>query len=250
MELISKFKAVLHQPSMWIGTAFSVLSVLLMCFKNEIAAWIALGALIIGLFVIIGAIVRVLNSYLEKDVNGNHRCIASIVTYKSEDGNHVTFEMCRFIQVKCAIMQMFDPGFKWTGTNPPEWKSDLQDVVTVNRVDGAANYDKLILRFRKPPLYNQTAVIHYKTTIDDADHKSLPFVDIKVDYPTDYVRIVVELGYKNHKNAIAQRKLIHSEGPTDFVKLTEIPYDIAHKQYIYNIPNPEPGYFYRLAWER
>lgn len=71
-----------------------------------------------------------------------------------------------------------------------------------------------------------------------------------MDYPTDYVRIVVELGYKKHKNAIAQRKLIHSEGPTDFVKLTEIPYDIAHKQYIYNIPNPEPGYFYRLAWER
>ena len=215
---------------MWVGTICSIASVVFVIVYKDTAAWIALGTLSVSLLLILIALLRVLNKYLEEDKNGDHRCISSFITYKSEDGNHVSFEMCRFIQVKCAIMQAFDTGFKWTGTNSPEWRSDLQYVENVTKAKNNSDYDKLILRFKNPPIYNQTAVIHYRADIDDSDHKSIPAVDIKVESPTDYVRIIVELGYKSHKNAIAQRKLIHSQSPTEFQTIKEIPNDAAHKQ--------------------
>lgn len=250
MKLLSKIWAIINQPLMWIGTVCSIASVVIAVMYRDTAAWVALGILCLSLLLILIALLRVLNKYLEEDKNGNYRCISSIVTYKTDDGKHISFEMCRFIQAKCAIMQEFDTGFKWTGTEEPQWKSKLQEIVRVEKATDIGKYNSLILRFRNPLLYNQTAVVQYKAEIDDSDQKSETYAEIKVEYPTDYVRILVELPYENHPEAKLLRKLIYSVSPSEFIEYEKVVYDSAHKHYRCDIPNPKPGYFYRLSWER
>lgn len=242
---------IINKPLVYIGTICSIVSVVCLCFSNNAASLIALGTLCLALLLVLIAIIRVLNRFLEKDVSGNYRCISSFVTYRTDDGDNVTFDVHKLIQVKCAIMQTFDTGFKWTGEMEPVWKSDLQEVVTVNKNNDAGKYDTLQLRFKNPPLYNQTTVVHFQSQINDVNRTSKPQVEIRVEYPADYIQIVVDLGYKTKgKPAVISRKLIHSDLASEYENIDSVSFDAIHKQYIYRCPNPQTGYFYRISWER
>ena len=251
MNLFSKFWLVANRPLVSLGTICSIVSVVALCVREPLAIWIALGALIIGLVLILWAIIRVLNSYLEKDINGNHRCISTYVTYRTEDKDHIFISVNRLIQVKCAIMQIFDTGIKWTGDHDPVWDSDLQDVIGFKRQDDQGEYDTLKLAFKNPPLYNQTAVVQYKAEINDVNHVSSTYLELRVEYPIDCIQMNVELGYKDQAaNAIVERKLIHSATGSGYTPIDTVPFDPIHKRYMYQVFRPEPGYFYKISWER
>lgn len=251
MKLLSKFWLVVNKKLMAVSAICSIVSVVCLCFRDQIAIWIALGTLVLSLATILWAILRVLNSYLEENINGDHRCISSYITYRTDDGDHILFEVHKLIQVKCAIMQVFDTGLKWSGDDNFKWESDLQDVVGLDKHDDETEFDTLKLGFKNPPLYNQTAAVQFKANINDSNHKSSTYVELRVDYPIDYIQVNISLGYKNKsENAVVERKLIHAATGGEYKKFDTIPYDSVHRQYLYQTFRPESGYFYRISWKR
>ena len=109
------------------------------------------------------------------------------------------------------------------------------------------------MHLRQPKLYNETAVFHHKVIADDPDRSSQPKVEIKIEDPIDLVRVNISLGYKEiGYNGIArvERSAILHEGPPVYESIGVIPFDKILKEFTYTFKYPEPGYFYRISWER
>lgn len=253
-NLFGKIWLVIEKPFGIIGTISSVLSIVLICVVNEHAAWWALALLCLSLLILLIALLRVLNRLLEKNNNHeDHVCISSFVNYKTEDGENIEFESYKLIQVKCAIMQFFNIGYKWSGKGQPDCSSDLQDIEWTKTSADSNCYDNARLRLKTPALYNQTTVIHFKARMNDVHKTSEPKVELCVKYPIEYIQITVSLGYKvSEQNTTAKlhRKKINSELPSEYTEINSVPFDSIHRQYQYRLINPEPGYYYKLVWER
>lgn len=50
--------------------------------------------------------------------------------------------------------------------------------------------------------------------------------------------------------AIIERRIKTSNIPQQYELIGSVPFDCVHKQYTYRLINPEPGYYYRLKWDR
>ena len=152
---------------------------------------IAVVALCVSLFILLCALIRVLNRFLEHGENEDHRCISSFVRYKTDDGENIEFESYKLIQVKCSIMQFFDIGFKWSGKKLPRIESDLQ-IVEATKESGSKNdYDTCKLKLKKPKLYNETTVIHFRSYSNDAERVSEPKIELCVKYPIEFIQVNV-----------------------------------------------------------
>ena len=89
--------------------------------------------------------------------------------------------------------------------------------------------------------------------MNDVDKVSEPKVELCVKYPIEYIQITVSLGYKvsdYNAPAVLKRIKLNSDLPSDYTNVDSVPFDPIHKQYQYRLINPEPGYFYKLVWER
>lgn len=107
------------------------------------------------------------------------------------------------------------------------------------------------MRLKTPALYNQTTLIHFRAKVNDAEHLSETKIEVRVEYPIEYIQIVVSLGYKNNNRpAILSKKPIRSDIPAAYKTIDSVAFDVLHKQYVYRLINPAPGNFYKLAWER
>ena len=249
----SKFWAIIERPFLLLSSACSVISIVVLCFSDKNATIIALAFICLALIILLCSIIRILNRFLEKDSKNNHNCFSSFINYKTDDGDNIEFETYKLIQAKCSILQYFDLGFKWSGCNKPQVSSDLQDVVTTHYTDDTKEYDTAKLKLKSPILYNQTTVIHFRSVMNDAAHLSEPKVEISVQYPIEYVNIVVSLGYKPsdyNRTAKIERRIKDSNTPQEYELTGSVPFDSVHKQYTYRLINPEPGYYYRLVWDR
>lgn len=222
--------------------------------NNNNAAWLAAGCFSLSLLILLFAIIRVLNRFLEPDDKGlNYRSISSYIKYSTDDGENISFENHRVIQVKCSLMQIFDMGFKWTGNKSIQITSELQDVQRIKSNENEEEYDSAVLALRKPALYNETIVIHFKSKMNDADRISVPKVGIAVTSPVEFVQFTVSLKYKDdnfNKTAKVQRRKINSQTPNEYATIGSVTFDKISKQYEYSLVNPEPGYFYHLIWDR
>lgn len=249
----SKFWKIIERPFLLLSSMCSVASIVVLCFSDTYAAIIALGLICVALIVLLCSIIRVLNRFLEKEPKNDHNCFSSFIYYKTDDGENVELETYKLIQAKCSIMQHFDLGFKWSGDNCPKVTSDLQDVEKLRFTEDGTEYDTAILKLKSPILYNQTTVIHARFTMNDAARTSEPKVEISVQYPIEYINIVVSLGYKPSdycRTARLERRIKNSEIPQRYELIHSVSFDCIHKQYTYRLINPEPGYYYRLIWER
>lgn len=248
-----KFCSIIEKPFLVISSLCSILSIVLLCFKTQTGVTIAAISLALSLIILLIAIVRVLNRFLEKDTAEDHRCIANFIRYKTNDGENIEFESYKLIQVKCSIMQYFETGFKWTGKNFPKVHSELQDVVFSKQSESADEYDTAKLKLREPALYSQTKVIHFKTTTNDAARISKPKVEVCVKSPIEFIQINISLGYKDssfNKTAKIERARWGTNMPQRYELLGSIPFDSNLKQYSHSFINPEPGYLYKISWER
>lgn len=249
----SKFCSILEKPLLLLSSVCSIISVLILCFSDKNAIIIALIFFCLALLILLCTIVRVLNRFLEKDSKNNHNCFSSFINYRTDDGENIVFESYKLIQVKCSILQYFDLGFKWSGNNKPKISSDLQEVVTTRYTNNTTEYDTAKLKLKSPILYNQTTVIHFRSEMNDASHVSEPKVEISVQYPIEFINIVVSLGYKPsvyNKTAKVERRIKHADTPQKYETIDSVPFDCIHRQYSYRLINPEPGFYYRLIWER
>ena len=248
-----KFWNIIEKPFLIISSLCSIISIVILCFNTQTGITIAAISLSLSLIILLIAIVRVLNRFLEKDTTEKHRCIANFVRYKTNDGENIEFESYKLIQVKCSIMQYFETGFKWTGKNFPKVHSELQDVVFSKPSESADEYDSAKLKLREPALYNQTKVIHFKTTTNDAAKISEPKVELCVKLPIEFIQINISLGYKDssfNKTAKVERARWGINMPQRYELLDSISFDSNLKQYSYSFINPEPGYLYKISWER
>ena len=250
----NKIWSVISSPLYLIGSVASVISVVVLLFNDKNAAIIALGLLLIALVLFLIRIFHVLNRFLEKQPQ-DHKCISSFIQYTCDDGDNVVFDTYKLIQVKCSIMQDFDVGFKWTGDKMPNISSELQTFKTLKRTTNGYEYDYAVLEFKKPVLYNETTLVHFRSEANDVEHKSSTYVEVPIRYPIEYVQICISLGYKdnsfNKTAEISKRKITNSNQiQQPHTKYNSIPFDKNHKQYVYRLINPEVGYSYRISWER
>lgn len=145
-------------------------------------------------------------------------------------------------------MYEFDHSFKWSGSVVPTITSKLQDFVNIK---SPGEWDRAILRFKKPLLYNENAIIHFLAELNDNDQSSSPHVECKIDLPVDLIVFRIELRHKtDNKPAVVKRKLINTSLNANYEILRFIPFDKVSKGYEHVEMNPESNFFYRIEWEK
>nr|DAK84116.1 MAG TPA: hypothetical protein [Caudoviricetes sp.] len=233
------------------GTLCSIGSLLFCIFADQTLLNIAFLCVIAWLGILLWQIIAILRTYLDKPYPNDHKCVASFIKYTCNDGDNVIFETHKLIQAKCFLLERFNLGLKWSGDQKLQVESMLQDVEEFEVYNKDDKYDNAVLKLKNPVKYNDIAVIHCKTKVNDADHKSKPMVEVAVREPMDMIHICIELAYKEtNPPARCSRRLIQTIVPREYDTITSIEFNTHTRQYEYCIPNPAPGFFYRIEWTR
>ena len=175
---------------------------------------------------------------------------SAFIRYETLDGNKITHEVYKHIQCKRPILSKYEYKFKWSGTHFPIVTSDLQIVENVLDKKNPSTYDKAVLRFRTPLLFNENSVVHFRAELDDTDKRAEPYVSNRIVRPIDIIHYRVVLQHKeDNANAVLERRKIDSIS-NSFEKIKEIAFNKVSKSYEYPLLNPELGYMYRISWER
>lgn len=141
--------------------------------------------------------------------------------------------------------------FKWSGSRLPKVSSKFQEVKDI--IIEKQDYDRAILKFKRPLLYNETGVVHFRAETDDFDNTAKPHLDYRVEAPINIIHYRVVLKHKpsNFKTpAKILKKPIHSKHPVEYEEVGSVTFDEKAKSYEYYLTDPEIGYFYRLQWEK
>lgn len=110
------------------------------------------------------------------------------------------------------------------------------------------------VKFARPRFFNETEVIHLKSTMNDSDGSSEPYVAVLVDLPIAMIQFRVELLHcvkpqHSRMRAFFERKR-QTINRSEYEPVTSVPFDTTSRSFEYLLQNPEPGYEYRLRWER
>ena len=252
--MLKRIYWLIEKPLVILGTLASITSVVLLCFNNLLASFIAVCCLCIALMVLTGALLRAIFKYTKQTNNTEYRRIATFIEYKTNNADIIEFQNYRIIQVKTPILKFIDVIYKWSGNGRTEITSDLQEVEDkIDNIGTPRGYSKAKLTLQQPKLYNETAVFHHKVTADDSDHSSDTKVELKIDEPIDLVRVNISLGYKpdDYKGtAKVERSAIKHDAPPSYEKVGVIAFDQTLKEFTYTLKYPAPGYFYRISWDR
>lgn len=177
---------------------------------------------------------------------------STFVKYETLDSKNITFEIYKLIQSKKPILSDYSFNFKWSGSIIPTITSDLQEVINVMDLQDPTQYDKAILKFKKPVYYNDNQVIHFKASLNDVDRKSETFVSNRITQEVDIIHYRIILKYKAENydtNAILEKRKINSIN-SNFEKVAEIGFDNVTKSYEYHLLKPDLNFIYRIVWER
>lgn len=229
----------------------SIVSVFYLLFSNEVNSIIALSIFVIFLLSVLVLLIIGIHLFIKKENENEYKKVSVFTSFVMSDKTHGIFEVYRVIQSKRLILNQVEQNFKWSGSKSPILESDIQKIKTV-KINNVG-YDKVLLEFSKPLIFNETATIHFRAIIDDFDNKSQPYLDHKVDTDTNVIHFRVVLKYKSEcysSPAKILRKPIFSETPIEYEELGSIPFDKETKSYQYTLVNPTVGYFYRILWEK
>lgn len=194
-----------------------------------------------------------INKLIHHNYNEEYKRISSFIVFQTDDGVHSTFETYRLIQCKRSILSEIEYKYKWSGSIFPKLSSQNQKVEQLKPNNDPNVYDRAIIKFPKPLTYNETTVIHLKTENDDPDNVAEPHLDTKLTTPIEFIQFRVLLAYKPddyNKHALVKRKKINAETDSDFELIGSIAFNQKYKQYFYVLLNPDPGYKYRIEWEK
>ncbi|MCZ8298498.1 hypothetical protein [Flavobacterium sp.] len=184
--------------------------------------------------------------------NSDFESKSTFVKYETSDCKNITFEIYKLIQSKKPILSDYTFNFKWTGSILPNITSDLQEVTNVMDLQDPTQYDKAILKFKKPVYFNENQVIHFKAALNDTDKQSETYVSNRITQEVDIIHYRIILKYKPSNydvNAILEKRKINSLD-TKFEKVEEIGFDDITKSYEYHLLKPDLGYIYRISWNR
>ena len=228
----------------------SIIGIVILAFSDKTNTIIALSFFCGCLLILLISIVWAIYSFIKQGNGNNHLKVSVFTKFEALDETHSIFETYRVIQSKRLVLSEIDQNFKWSGSKLPTVSSKFQEVKDV--ITNKRDYDKAVLTFKRPLLYNETGVVHFRAETDDYDGKAKPYLDYRVESYINMIHYRVILKYKNsfHQPAKVLRKPIECKNPTEYTEIGSITFDEQAKCYEYYLINPEPGYFYRIQWEK
>ena len=106
------------------------------------------------------SIIWAIYSFVKRSNENNHLKVSVFTKFEALDKTHSIFETYRVIQSKRLVLSEIDQNFKWSGSQLPKVSSRFQKVKDV--ITNEHDYDKAILTFEKPLLYNETGDPKYR----------------------------------------------------------------------------------------
>jgi Na+-transporting methylmalonyl-CoA/oxaloacetate decarboxylase gamma subunit len=230
----------------------SIFSVAFLLLTDRVNGMIALIAFCIFLLFLLILVTTAIFRLIRQENPEEYKKIAAFTSYEAVDEAHGVFEVFKVIQSKRLILQQVEHNFKWTGTKRPVISSELQEIKQLVMSDNK-DYDKALLRLKRPLGFNESCTIHFKALTDDFDGMAQPHLDFKVNSAMNVIHFRVTLKNKGCdycKAAKILKKPIESNAPLGYEQYGSIPFDMQSKSYQYCLTDPEIGYFYRLEWEK
>ena len=247
MKLIFEYLSYIAVLATLLGVSASTLM------TDEYKAWIAILIVVAVVAFIFFQVCRIAKRHMEMQHPSGYSALSSFVRYASTDGKNITYEAFRHIQVKRPCMSSLEHKFTWTGSIQPTFESDLQEIGNVDSIKGEIT-KSVKLKFKRAKIYNDVEVIHLKMKLDDTDQKSETFIQHTVMSPVSVICFRVELLYVDSKYfgklATLSRKETSKGHRASDEFLSSFSFDANAKSFYCNITEPEPGYMYRLSWER
>ncbi len=205
------------------------------------------------MLLIIYKILKTINRLILENSDKEYRSISSFYIYQSKDGHKSTFEVYRLIQCKRLFLTEIPYKFKWSGSKQPVLTSSMQTIEDVCHNEDKNKWDGARIKFKKPLRYNECTVVNIKTTNDDFDGAAKPWLSCNLETPIEMMLFRVMLSYKQdgyNRQAVFERKRIDTEIDGEYEYIESVDFNTGNKLYSYCAINPEPGYIYRLRWEK
>jgi|GEM_PF-5996440 len=251
----------LHVVFATFGSVASIIALCLTIFKSntlskESVLGLTIFTLIFLLLIVTTFLIKVYNVFknsLSYQYPNQTKKLSTFYKYRTDDAKNIEYEVFKNIQCKRILLTEYEHGFNWTGSIPPIIESDLQDVQQEVIKGMHHEYDKIILSLKNPLGYNDAGVMHIRMKLDDSDQRSATRLESRVEYPVEMIHFRVELRYKPKdydRKATLSRQRINSTTSAVFDHICYINFDLHTKCYDYPLLNPEPGFFYRIEWER
>ena len=253
MDIYHFLKAYIGSVYTGLVSLCSVVGFILFFVNDKTACIVAVTVFCIGLILIIYKILKAINKLLLDNSDTEYRSISSFYSYQAIDEQASTFEVYRLIQCKRLFLTEIPYQFKWSGTRMPTLSSNAQRIENVHRNIDGNQWDDAVVKFHKPLRYNECTVVHIKTENDDFDGAAKPWLSCKLINPIEIMFFRVMLSYKPedyHESAVFERKKIGTEIDGDYEYLERVEFNTGNKLYSFCKVNPEPGYIYRLRWEK
>lgn len=194
-----------------------------------------------------------LNSVLHTKYTNGYKPIATFMRYSTSDGKNGVYECFRHIQIKEPLTKSIPYRFYWTGSKPPKISSTLQRIGDVKPHNGGSG-SEVELHFNDAKYYNSSEIVHTQMHVDDSDEKSEPYVCLKITDPMQLIHLRSELLHAKPQNfsqkAYVERRLITANSAAPFELVATVAMDPTTKAFEHIITTPEPGYNYRLRWDR
>lgn len=205
------------------------------------------------MLIITGYILYIAHELIRRHHQCDYDMIGSFAEFNSSNGKTSTFDTYRLIQCKRTMLSEIKYNFKWTGSKLPTVSSSCQEVGSPVCSPTADEWDYVVLRLKKPLVYNECTVVHMHTDNDDTDGRAKPYISLKVERPIAYIHFRVLLSYKPRdyqETAVLEKIRIGAAVDTDWQTIESVPFDQDHKMYTSMMVRPVPGYRYRLRWKK
>lgn len=247
MQRISKFSAFIVALLSVLGVSAANL------FTEAYRSHIALGVFVITCSVVAGYAIWTMRGWQKTHYPKGYLPVATFVRYTTTDGKQIVHETFRQIQIKHAFLSKIVHRYTWSGTKPPSITSSLQQLGPPKR-DLVTHYDVVDVRFPNPRYYNDTEIVHLRSTMDDSDEKSQTYCALLIEYPTKIVQFRVELlhcGRPHHAGMTAHiERRLQTAPSASFEEVDTVKFNITSRSFEYLLANPDPGYHYQIRWDR
>lgn len=253
MKVYNFLKAYIGPAYAGFASLCSIVGLVLMFASSKTACIVALSVFCVGFIVLILGILRAIDKIILDNSDKEYKSISTSYVYQSKDGRKSTLDTYRMIQCKRLFLTEIHFNFKWTGTKMPKLSSDIQTIERVRHNEDGNKWDDAVVKFDRPLRYNECTVMSIKSENDDVDNTAKPWLSCKLSTPIDMISYHVMLSYKSdgyNQSAVFERKKIDTDVDGDFEYLESVSFDMGNKLYRFCKVNPEPGYIYRLRWEK
>lgn len=235
------------------ATVASIVGLVLSFVSEKSAVIISLVAFCAVLAIILVGVCVTVSRLLKQNFKDPYERISSFYEFRSDDRQKSVFEVYRLIQCKRALLTHIEYKFKWSGTKEPVLSSNSQKLGPVISSHDGNSWDRCDIHFKSPLTFNDSTVVHIKTENDDYDGKAEPYISTRLDSPIRIMQYRVLLSYKPDdymEKAKFERKLLDADVDAKWEYLDSVDFDTKYKLYQYVVINPEPGFIYRISWNK